>query len=143
MQSFDKLVHNYVAVRVVHDGNRLSRNLFGFKYICTLQQFNLTSQHCRSVCLILVDFTKTSNSVAISSSDKTLDDVSSEFQCAALCRKENTFDCRSFDYCPSAKKCQLSKQHAANSGPATTASDICDHYSSRALILASSVIVHN
>lgn len=84
--------------------------------------------------LCLVDFTKTANNVALYQADKTVTQVESDFQCAALCRREVMFDCKSFDYCPSAKKCQLSKKHSADSGPATRQSDICDHYSSKIYI---------
>ncbi|XP_060563272.1 uncharacterized protein LOC132722747 [Ruditapes philippinarum] len=77
----------------------------------------------------LLDFTKTSNNVAIYAADKTVNDVGSDFDCAALCRKEDTFDCESFDYCATAKKCQLSKKHGTQSGQGTRLSQICDHYS--------------
>jgi hypothetical protein len=85
------------------------------------------------IVLFSVDFTKTSNNVAIYAADKTINDVGSDFDCAALCRKEDTFDCESFDYCATAKKCQLSKKHGAQSGQGTRLSQICDHYSSRCL----------
>lgn len=77
----------------------------------------------------LLDFTKTSNNVAIYAADKTINDVRSDVDCAALCRKEDTFNCESFDYCGHAMKCQLSKKHAAQSGQGTRLSQICDHYS--------------
>ena len=76
-----------------------------------------------------MDYTKTSNNVGIYPADKTVDNIMSDFACAALCRKENTFVCESFDYCASAKKCQLSRKHVVSSGPSTRLSQQCDHYS--------------
>ncbi|XP_052216827.1 uncharacterized protein LOC127834810 [Dreissena polymorpha] len=77
----------------------------------------------------LLDFTKTSNNVAVYNADKIISDVTSPFTCAAFCRNETTFSCEGFDYCQSAGKCQLSQKHAAQSGQAIRPSDICDHYS--------------
>ncbi|KAL4236845.1 hypothetical protein ACF0H5_005231 [Mactra antiquata] len=84
----------------------------------------------------LLDFTKTSNNVAFYAADKTINNVKTDTDCATLCRNETTFNCESFDFCPSINKCQLSKKHGAQSGSGTQPSQICDHYSKTVDVVA-------
>jgi len=75
----------------------------------------------------LLDFTKTTNHAGVSNADKSVPSVSSDQDCAALCRKEDTFTCKSFDFCPGSNGlCLLRKTHITTQiGPSYT----CDHYS--------------
>jgi hypothetical protein len=77
-----------------------------------------------------VDFTKISQRVGVYSMDATYVDVLSDFQCADMCRNMTGFVCLSFDYCPSTKQCQLSKQRTPD-GQLLKKKASCDHYSSK------------
>ncbi|WAR22901.1 hypothetical protein MAR_036570 [Mya arenaria] len=55
----------------------------------------------------LLDFTKTPNQVSVYSADQIISGVNSEYACASFCRNSTKIDCEGFDYCPSARRCQL------------------------------------
>ena len=55
--------------------------------------------------------------------------VSDVYECASSCNNGDVTPCNSFEYCPGANLCSLSKSHA-NEGTIITSTAGCDFYAS-------------